>query len=154
MFRLVLIVVPSLLLAACSSKPDDPKAQVRQLVRTLEKAAEEKDLGEIKEHIADAFRDARGNDRKGIVRMLQMHFLRRSSIHILSRIGEIELPAKDRAKGKVLVAIASVPLPDVAALQGLSARLYELDFDLRRDGDEWKVSGVRWRRARMSEFIE
>jgi len=145
--RLLLLSV-ALLALACSSKPRDPEAEVRAAVVALEEAVEARDIGRIKELVADGYQDDRRYDKGKLVSTLQFIFLRRQSIHVLVNIRGIELDGADRATVELVAAAAGMPIANASVLAKLSsADVFDLRFELVRDGGDWQVTKAKWKRA-------
>nr|MBO2487910.1 hypothetical protein [Gammaproteobacteria bacterium] len=134
-----------LLLAACSDRAS-PDAQVRAVIERIERAVEERDVGDVLAHIAAQYRDEYGNDRETVGRALRGYFIAHQSIHLLTRIEALYFLSDDEARVAVLVAMVG---RDAAATNAwdLAADLYSFDLVLVRDGAEWKVTWARWRRS-------
>jgi hypothetical protein len=131
-----------LLLAACSNDAS-PEQQVREVIASMERAAEERDVGELMDHVSVAFRDAQGQDRTEASRNARGYFIVNQSIHLLTRIESLEFPTPDEARVKLQVGMAGGSGTQGAA--GLSADLYEFDVALVHEDGEWKVSYADWR---------
>jgi hypothetical protein len=128
-------------LPACAAEPDSPEAQVRALLQRAEAAAEEKDVGALKQMVSESYSDDRGQDRQAIAGLLTFYFLRNQSIYLLTRVGKIEFPEPTRARTTVLVAMAGTPIPDIEELARIRADL------------DWRVTRAAWRRARADDFL-
>lgn len=151
-FTRLLPLLALLVLTACS-KPKSPEQRVRETLARIEEAAEAKDLGALKEMLAASYHDSKGNDKKGLVSMLQLRFLRGGSLHVLTDIESITLAGDDRADVVLLAAMASVPLPDADALARLRADTFRIELGLVRDGDDWQVEKARWTRAGLADWL-
>jgi hypothetical protein len=137
-------------LAACGAS-DSPEQQVRALIDKMERAAENRDVAELTQHLSGSFSDANGNGRAEVARYLRGYFIAHQSIHLFTQIEELELPADDEARARVLVgmlgrdAAANAPdeLSDLADLSGLAADLHTFEIALRREQGDWKVVFAR-----------
>ncbi len=148
---LILALVASV--AGCSGDEASPEAQVRALLADAEAAAEAKDLAALKELVSESYADPSGNDKAEIGRLLTYNFFRNQTVHLLTRVGPVELPAPQRARATVLMAMAGRPIPDAAALVGLRADLYRFDFELAAEDGDWRVRSADWRRADAADFL-
>ena len=83
--------------SACPSTSESPGDQIRALIAKAEKAAEEKDLGTLKDMIHDGYADKQGNKKPELVKLLAYYLLRTESIHLLTRIRTIEFPEPKRS---------------------------------------------------------
>ncbi|MEE2787782.1 MAG: hypothetical protein VX589_10615 [Myxococcota bacterium] len=150
----LLIVCVTLFASSCKQKPSNPEAQVRALIAQTEALVESRNLSDLKPLIADDYRDGKGMKKRQVVALLQMQFLRKKSIHLLTRIVDLNVEESgESATAAVLVAMAGQAVESVNALKGIRADLMKLNFRLKRDGGDWLVIGSTWRRARVSDFI-
>ena len=129
--------------AACGGD-DTPEAQVRRTVEVMEVAAEERDVGDLTQHISPQFRDAYGRDAKELSQYVRGYFIANQSIHLLTRISDLEFPTKDEATAKVTVAMVSREA-DESNAWNLGGDVYDFDVTFMREGDEWKVTYAKWR---------
>jgi hypothetical protein len=130
------------LLAGCAAE-NSPEQQVRAVIESMELAAEERDVGDLLEHVSANYRDAQGQDRAEAARYARGYFVVNQSIHLLTRIESLEFPAPDEARLKLQVGMAGRGAGQGGA--NLSADLYDFDVVLVREDDEWKVSYADWR---------
>jgi hypothetical protein len=142
--------VALLLLAACGS-PDTPEAAIGRVLGELEAAAEARDVGAMKPHLSESYRDSEGNDRRAVLGLATAHFLRNQSIHLLTRVTELEVTA-GTARTVVLVALAGTPIHDPSALLGVRADLYRFDVRLRDEDGHWRVTSAEWQPASAADF--
>ena len=108
----------------------------------MERAAEERDVGDLMEHVAAGYRDAMGQDRAEASRYARGYFIANQSIHLLTRIESLDFPAPDEARVKLQVGMAG---RDGQGAANLNADLYDFDVVLVREDGEWKVSYADWR---------
>ncbi|HRD65278.1 MAG TPA: hypothetical protein PKY50_03905 [Candidatus Competibacter sp.] len=145
-----LVVV--LALAACS-RESSPEAEIRELVARAATAAEERNVRDLRAMIADDYADDRGLDRKAVENLIRIYVLRQQSIHLFTRVRNIEFPEPGRALASVAVAMAGRPVAGADDLVGLTADLYRFDLELIRYGrSEWKVRRAAWEPARLEDF--
>lgn len=129
-------------LAACSSS-DSPEQQVRRVIEDMELAAEARDVGGLIEHVATEYRDANGQDRTALSRMVHGYFIANQSIHLLSRIEQLDFIADDEARAIVRVGMAGREA-EADGNWDLAVDLHRFEVAFRRYGDEWKVSHADW----------
>ena len=141
-----------MILTACGGG-DTPEEQVKKYVAAGEEAAEERDLGGIKELIAEEYSDSHGRTRRDIVALTARYFYSQKNIHILTRISELSFPEEDRAILQVYVAMTGQNVSDLDALLNMRADLYRFDLELVRVDKEWKLQSGDWRRARSEDFF-
>lgn len=138
---------------ACSSERDSPEAQVRALLAQGEAAAEKKESGVLRQLISEKYSDSQGQDKKAVEAILRYYFLRNQSIHLFTRIRQINFPQPDLAQADVMVAMAGQPISDAEELERLRADLHRFEITLAREDGEWKVMRAEWRRAEFADFL-
>ncbi len=138
----------------CSKKPADPRAEIEQLIGEVEVAVESSDIGAIKEKLADSYSDPKGNDKAGLVAMLQFRFLRKRAIHVFSQIDDITVEVDGRtARATVMAAGGSTPIDGLEALGQVRADIIRLTISFARPDDEWQVTSASWKRASAGDFL-
>lgn len=137
---------------ACSSG-DSPEARVRALLAQGEAAAEKKESGVLRQLISEKYSDSQGQDKKAVEAILRYYFLRNQSIHLFTRIRQINFPQPDLALADVMVAMAGQPISDAEELERLRADLHRFEITLARENGEWKVTRAEWRRAEFADFL-
>lgn len=140
----VLLLVVAAALTSCGDA-DSPESQVRQVIDKMEIAAESRDVGELAEHLSSEYRDLNGMSSDEATRYARGYFIANQSIHLLTRIEQIEFPLPDEARARVLVGMVGRD-GDAAGNWDLAADLYEFKLALRQEDGEWKVSFAQWRR--------
>lgn len=140
------------LLVACGGPDEPPEARVRDLVSRAEQAAERHDLSVFKEAVADDYQDNHGYERQTVLRLIQGMLLRNQQIHLFSLVRDLQVQ-EDAAQVRVLVAMAGRPIDSAEALLNVRADLMRFDAELTRDGDQWRVRSVDWKRAEVADFL-
>ena len=145
-----LLVVPT----GCSKAPTDPRVEIEKLIGQVEEAVEASDIGAIKDVLADDYVDPKGNDKAGLVAMLQFRFLRKRAIHVFSQIDDITVEADGKsARATVMAAGGSTPIAGLEALGQVRADILRLTISFARPDDEWQVTSVSWKRASAGDFL-
>ena len=147
---LAIVVVTSFM--GCG-EGDTPEDQVRKYVEAGEMAAEERDLGDIKELISEQYNDDHGRTRRDIVAVAARYFYSRKNIHILTRISELSFPEESKAILQVYVAMTGQNVSDLDALLNMRADLYRFDIELLKEDGDWKLISADWRRAKSADFF-
>jgi hypothetical protein len=140
----VLLLMALAMLTACGN-PDSPEQQVRQIIGKMETAAESRDVSELVQHLSAEYRDSRGMSPDEAARYARGYFIANQSIHLLTRVEQVEFPLPDEARARVLVGMVGRD-DDSAGNWDLAADLYEFNLALRQEDGEWKVSFAEWRR--------
>jgi hypothetical protein len=130
---LILSSVLAATLTACAERSSDEQ-QIRELVASVEKAAEARDTSDVLAHVASSYSDERGFDKTRLQNFLRGYFLANPNVELVVGIESVELPVPGLAKARVGITV--LPAGDTTTL----------DVELRREDDEWRV--VRADRAR------
>ncbi|HEX2494171.1 MAG TPA: hypothetical protein VHK24_10375 [Steroidobacter sp.] len=138
------IFLPLAALAGCG-KAHDEEAQIRTVIRRMEQAVEARNVRDLMEHASAQYRDAYGQGPEEAARYARGFFFTNQSIHLLTRIEELDRPSAGEAQVKVLVGMLGREA-ESGEDWNLAADLYEFDAAMVREGDEWKVIYAKWRR--------
>lgn len=149
MLRHLLPLLLLVALAGCGKAPS-PEDEIRELVATAERAAEARDSFTLHELVADDYQDGRGNGADGIRRYVHGYLIAHQSVHLLVRIDEIELKARDVARLRATVGMAGRETKGDSAWD-LAADVYEFDVTLVREDGDWRVSRADWHRGGLAE---
>jgi hypothetical protein len=138
-FSPALILSCSLLaLGACSSATSDEQ-RVRELLASVESAAESRDVGDVLELVADDYADDQGNTRDSLRGFLRVFFIAHPKLELVTSIDDLQFPVDGMARARVTV--RGVDLDRFNAGDSVA-----LAVELRRVGGDWRV--VRADRAR------
>lgn len=132
-----------LLLAACSD-PESSEQRVRSVIAGMQAAAEARDAGDFMEFIAPEFRNPEGQGFDDVQRYLRGYLLTHQSVHLLTRIQQLEFPVPQEAHVTLSVAMAGKQAG--GGTLDLSASSYEFDLVLREEAGAWRVINATWRR--------
>ncbi len=146
-----LVVV--MLLPGCRGERTSPEAEVRALIDSAVRAAEQKNIGTLKDVISDRYTDDRGQDKRALEHLLRLHFLRNETVHLYAHIQSVTLPQPGRAQAVVLVAMAGVPIASAQELSAVRADLHRFEIDFAHESKIWRVRRAAWRRAELVEFV-
>jgi hypothetical protein len=148
------IAIASIAALSCETREATMEERIRAFLGEMERAVEAGDVGPLERAIAEDYADPNGNDRDAIIGILTYHFLRNREIHLLTRIGTVEVAGKQGASVIAHVAMAGQPIPDAGALAGLRADLYRFDFSLADDGEgSFELFRAVWRPAGGEDFF-
>ena len=134
----------AVLAAGCAR--DDPEAELRALIAAAEAAAEARDVGFFADVLAESYRDARGNDRREMLRRLRGYFIANQHIEIVSRVDEIVIEGDGTARAVVHAGMLG-RRTDSPLIDGIDADLYRFELDLVNANGDWQVIGADFRRA-------
>lgn len=134
----------AVLVSGCGAS--DPEAEIRALLAAAEEAAEARDVGFFGDALGESYRDARGNDRDEVLRMLRGLFIANQHIEIVSRVDEIVIEGGDAARAVVHAGMVG-RRTNAGLIDGLDADLYRFELELVNDGGSWQVIGADFRRT-------
>ena len=129
-------------LVGCGGEPETPEAQVRRLLAELEEAAEAGDVAAVKDHVSEAYEDARGYDRQSLGAFLAFQVMRHGSRHLLVRVRDVAM--RDDGRATVLL---HAGLAGTGGAAALSAEVYEVEMDLVQEDGTWRLVWADWKRA-------
>jgi hypothetical protein len=123
--KLLAVLVLASSLAACGTRSDEE--QVRELIATLEKAAEARDASDLLEHVADDYADDDGNDKAQLGNWLRGYFLLNPTVDAQVDVESLERPVDGLVQSQI----------DITVLPAGNHTTLAVEFR-RRDGD-WQV---------------
>jgi hypothetical protein len=138
------VLALAMLIGGCGD-PDSPEQQVRRVIEQMEHAAEERDVGDLMEHVSEDYSDPYGQRSQDAERYARGYFIANQSIHLLTRVEELTFPTDGEARARVLVGMVGRDA-DAAGKWDLAADLYQFKVALRREDGEWKVTFAEWQR--------
>lgn len=134
-------LVLALALAACA--PDQsPEEEIRAVVAAAEAAAESRDTATLLDFVAADYHDGQGNGAEEIRRYVRGYLLAHQSVHLMTRVEEVELLATDLARLRATVGMLG---QGGESAWDLAAEVYEFDVTLARTDGEWRVTRAVWR---------
>jgi hypothetical protein len=142
--RHILCVLLLTILCSCADH-QSPEEAVRSVITSMEKAAEARDVGDLVEHISERYRDGYGQGRDEASRYVRGYFIANQSIHLLTRIEELDFPSEQEAQATVLVGMLGRDAG--AATWDLAADVYRFKLKLLREDGEWELTYAEWVRG-------
>jgi hypothetical protein len=149
---LLSILIATAVSVGCA-KHDDPEQRLRALIGNAERAAEKKEVAELRGYISERYTDEDGRDRRAVESILRIYLLRNENIHLLTRIANVSFPESSRAHVAVYAAMAARPIAGGADLSNLNANLYRFDLDFVDEAKQWRLIRAAWRPAEPADFI-
>jgi hypothetical protein len=145
-----LIGVLSLSLWSCSDDPHSPEERVRQSIREAEDLIERRVLSKVMSHVHPNYLDQDGRDFQQLRIMLAGYFLRNQSIHIISRVKQIEIDADGKAQAVIYAGVAGGSQRPSDSLETWRSDLLQLQLTFVEDeGEGWLLSQASWERVRL-----
>ena len=149
-----LIWLLSLLLSGCSEDPANPEERLRQTIAEAEALLQARELSDALDYVHPDYQDKHGRDVRQLRALLTGYFLRHKSIHILSRIEQIDLTEDGGAHVLLFAGLAGSPQEGAVSLDQWRGDLLRLQLDFVQNGEqEWLLRQAGWRRARPDDFI-
>jgi hypothetical protein len=133
----------ALALTACGPE-QSPEEELQAVVAAAEEAAEARDAATLLGFVAADYRDDQGNGAEEIGRYLRGYLLAHQSVHLVTRVEDVELPATGLARMRATVGMLGREVAGDSAWD-LAAEVYEFDVTLAREGGEWRVIRAAWR---------
>ena len=140
------------LVVGCGGEPEPLEAQVRALVAEAEAAAEARDVDALMDLVADDYVGPRGEPKSAVAPLARFALGRHQTVHLLTRVSEVEVRDSTQARATVFVAMGGRPI-QTEELESLRGSLWRFDVLVRRDGDDVHVTQAQWRRARPDDFL-
>jgi hypothetical protein len=129
-------------LAACG-RGSTPETEIRAMVAAAEEAAESRDASALLALVAPDYQDGRGYNAEELGRYVRGYLIAHQSIHLLTRIDEIEILGPDLARLKTTVGMLGRESVATSSWD-LAGEVYEFDLSLAREGDDWRVVRASW----------
>ena len=146
-----LLIAVALLVLACSDNAISPEDEIRQFIEAGVEAGENRSVDDLSELIHPDYSDQSGYNRKQLGKLLRVYFFRHKTIHLFTRIDEIELLTDNEANVRLHVAMAGTVISDVNALSSLSARIYRFELQLFKQ-QEWLLRHASWAPANIADL--
>ncbi len=146
-----LLILAALSMQACSDSADSPEDEIRQYIEAGVQAAENRSVDEASELIHPDYHDQKGYNRTQLGKLLRVYFFRHKSIHLFTRIDEIEMLTENEANVRLHVAMAGTVISGVDALSRLSARIYRFELQLFKQ-EEWLLRHASWAPASIADL--
>jgi hypothetical protein len=134
----VLIVCLSVLQLCACSPPASPEQQVRDVIAAGEQAAEQRDLGALMELVSAQYGDESGRDAESLEQYVRGYLMLHPSIHLLTRVEEIDFPYADLARVRVIVGSLGHGAAEGASFE-VAAEVEQLEIELVREDEDWRV---------------
>ncbi|MDA8098270.1 MAG: hypothetical protein M0042_01440 [Nitrospiraceae bacterium] len=131
--------------ADCSRTTEEDK--VRKVITTVQKAAEEKRIAEVLEHVSRSYADPKGNDYNAIKGIVAYYFFQHQNISIAIPTIDVALTEKGATAnfqailsgGGTAGATTQPVLPDALGA-------YNFNVTLGKEEGKWKVLSATWER--------
>ncbi len=144
--RLILVCVLLLVLPPACHKPTE-EDKVKRIVTDIQKAAGEKGIRTILDHVSKSYRDPQGYDFEGIKGLLAYYFFRHLKVSVFIPSIEV-LVGEGAARAKFQAILSGGSRTESAGtLLPEALGVYDFDVSLAKEGSEWKATSAAWRRT-------
>jgi hypothetical protein len=126
---------------------------ILELVDTLGRLAEKKDLEAIMGHFAEDFQDFEGRDKSGIRALLSGYFSGRSGIVVHRLASQINDVTETEASLDTEVALSSGGAEVLRRLVRISPDIYRLRIGLLKDAGAWRIRYAEWSGVSLTELL-
>ncbi|MHB8844567.1 MAG: hypothetical protein ACYC7L_07420 [Nitrospirota bacterium] len=140
---IILLLLP--LAGGCPKETEEDR--VKKVITSVQKAAEEKKISAVLDHIAKNYLDPQGNDYNGIKGLLAFYFFRHQKVSVY-------MPNIDTVvTGQTAKALFQAVLTGRGTGESASGILpealgaYNFEVLLSRTGGDWVVTSATWARA-------
>jgi hypothetical protein len=131
----------------CSCSRDTEEARVKKVLTRVQKAAEEKKIGAILDHLSKSYQDPQGNDYNGIKGLLGFYFFQHQAVSVSVPNMDI-IVTGSLAKAKFQAILTGRGSGEVAkAILPEALDVYNFSVLLAREDGIWKVTSATWERA-------
>jgi hypothetical protein len=128
----------------CTPEPT-PEQQVRAVVAAAEAAAESRDHRALMSLVSRQYADARGGDARELSLVVHAYLVAHPAVRLATRTESVRFPYEDMAQVRVTVGtLAREAGGNAANFLDVAADLHTVEFELQREGDEWKVIRAEW----------
>ncbi len=141
---LTVIVVSGLLMSISACHKESEKDKVKKVIITVQKAAEEKDIGKIMDCLSKNYNDPQGNDINSMKGLLLAYFFQHQKIHVF--IPDIEVNIEGSRARTVFQAVLTggEKTEGVTDIFSASLGMHGFDVSLVKEPAGWKVTSARW----------
>lgn len=138
------VLITSVILSGCHNKNEQDK--IKEVITSVQKSAENKDIKEILSHVSKNYRDPQGYDYAGIKDLLIVYFFRHPKISVF--ITNLTIVVSDSSARSTFQAVLSggnkLESPRDVFPEALGA--YRFDVTFSNESGIWKVISAKWNR--------
>jgi hypothetical protein len=143
----IFAVICLMLFTAPGCQKETEQARVTGVIKDIQKAAEEKDIGNIKGRISESYSDLRGNNYRAINGLVIAYFYQYPKIAVY--ITALKVSVKGETAQATFRAVLTGKGSSGAAAPVLpeSLGMYDFDVAFRKESGDWKVVSAEWERV-------
>jgi ketosteroid isomerase-like protein len=140
---IVLVLMP--LADGCSKETEEDR--VKKVITSVQKAAEEKKISAVLDHVSKNYLDPQGNDYNGIKGLLAFYFFRHQKVSVYMPNVDIVVTGQT-AKAQFQAILTGRGTGESAGgvlPEALGA--YTFDVLFNKENGQWRVTSAKWERA-------
>lgn len=146
LLSLVMVLAVFALPAACTRTTEVDK--VRKIIASVQKAAEEKNIRTVREHLSRTYRDPKGYDYDGIKGLLAFYFYRHRTVSVYISGLEATVNGQDaEARFQALLTARGTDGGEAGMFLPDALGAYDFNVSFRKEEDGWKIVSADWRRG-------
>jgi len=146
LISMFLVIAALAQIISCTRETEEDK--VKQVVIAVQKAAEEKKIKAIQEHLSRSYRDPQGHDYDGIKGLLAFYFFRHRTVAVYISGLETSVNGPEAtARFQALLTAKGIDGEEAGILLPDALGAYRFDVSFRKEGKDWKVISATWQRA-------
>lgn len=154
MIRKVLIfgiLCLTMLLQACSDDEISREDEIKQVIESGIKAAENRSSSDLAELIDENYLDQKSLNKERLTKLVRLYFFRHKNIYLFTKLDGIEFLADNEALVTLRVAMAGSVISDPSMLSSLRATVYKFELELVKK-DAWLLKRAKWQHASLSDM--
>ncbi len=150
--RFVAVVI-IFMLGACADTPEQsPEEKLKATISSIEESIEQRSVNDIFQHVSDAYKDHKGNDKQALRKIAQLYLFRNQNIELLVDIKSIELiegldigATTAAVEARVLMASKATSQNQSALpLSNLRADAQPVSAVFSLEKENWKLISMSW----------
>jgi len=141
----IAMIFTGLVLISCHKVTEEDR--IRNVISTIQKAAEGKEIKTILDRVSRSYHDPQGNDYDAIKGILAYYLFQHQKVSVT--IPDLEVSVNGAAAKAVFSAILTGRATGAspAAIIPEALGVYTFDVTLAREKDEWKVVAAVWKQT-------
>jgi hypothetical protein len=148
----LLLLLLSLMITACSKEPGSAEDEIRQFIDSGIHAAENRNSSDLADMIRENYSDRQGHNKKQLTSLIRIYFLRNKSIYLFSKIKNIQISGNQNARVELYIAMAGKQISDITLLSNYRASIYYFELQLIKPDDEWLLEQASWEPASAADM--
>ena len=149
----LLFLFSSIILQSCTTTTS-PEQIVEDFITSCETSIEKGSGRELRNLIAENYRDSSGRTKKEIGNLVSGYLLRNRAIYSYSLVNLVKINEDDSISARVLTALAAKPITDISALPTLNSDIYWFDIKITSEDADWKLIDASWQQAMLDDFFQ